>query len=224
MAAVGGILTAPPPYKLFQTAYRVGMLRFIGSWAPHWGKHPFPKPTFVRCLRSLAVDLEQSGYKSDDGEAEASQVLSLSTDGGECIFKITADSITADTVCLTCGGRGHVSRLDGQSCLTSTLGIKIPREELEKTTYPSGITFPTFKFNRRGAARASTSVRPKPRPRSTSGYRSSEDKKLKDKPKGVRTTTQQPAPETDDPESDEEDHETTHDVQLAVDLGEVKIQ
>ena len=173
---------------------------------------------------AYSVDLEQRGYTSDDGEAEASQVLSLSTDGGECIFKITADSITADTVCLTCGGRGHVSRLDGQSCLTSTLGIKIPREELEKTTYPSGITFPTFKFNRRGAARASTSVRPKPRPRSTSGYRSSEDKKLKDKPKGVRTTTQQPAPETDDPESDEEDHETTHDVQLAVDLGEVKIQ
>ena len=175
--------------------------------------------------KGSAYQVEEEKDETDnDAEPEASQILAV--DGDEYICKISADSITADTVCVSCGGRGHVSRLDGQTCLTTTLGIKIPREELEKTTYPSGITFPKFKFNRTGAARASTSSRQRlparPKTRTSSGYRSSDDKKMKNR---VRVAVQEPEPpQAPESNSEDDDQEASHDIQLAVDLDNIHIQ
>ena len=79
-------------------------------------------PAFLVCIATalsfVAIALFFVYQFGDRDEPRAKQ-RGYNRDDGECIFKITADSITADTGCLTCGGRGHVSRLDGQSCLTA---------------------------------------------------------------------------------------------------------
>ena len=60
-------------------------------------------------------------------------------------------------VCITCGGRGHVSRIDGKVCLTRELGVQIPLDELAKTNYPGSITFPKLNLRARKNASGSSS-------------------------------------------------------------------
>ena len=42
-------------------------------------------------------------------------------------------------VCAACGGLGHAAQVDGFTCLTKLLDIKIPSERLANITYPDGI-------------------------------------------------------------------------------------
>ena len=145
---------------------------------------------------------EQRGGSQADNEPEedsapetASQVMMV--DGTKMVCQVSASSITPDTVCVTCGGRGHMSRVDDQTCLTTVLGIKVPREELEKTTYPAGITFPKL-FRRPPVDRPSTTTTrnrtpANPKSRVSSGYRSNDEKKVKDR---VRAATIESKPDS----------------------------
>ena len=42
-------------------------------------------------------------------------------------------------VCAACGGLGHAAQVDGFTCLTKLLDIKIPSERLANIRYPGGI-------------------------------------------------------------------------------------
>ena len=55
-----------------------------------------------------------------------------------------ARKVTFNDVCVVCGGRGHWSVTAGKKCLTTLLGNKIPKEELEATQYPNGIKYPSL--------------------------------------------------------------------------------
>ena len=89
------------------------------------------------------------GFESHSGLFGAFQIVPvLDPSSGTVqnqIFAVKRDSITPQTLCYVCGGRGHVSRIDGITCSTIELGVQIPRPLLETTTYSDGITFPKFK-------------------------------------------------------------------------------
>jgi len=59
------------------------------------------------------------------------------------------------TVCMSCGGLGHGSDVDGVKCLTTQLGTKVARSDLLKIKYPNGITFPNFDRRSRGGKSSS---------------------------------------------------------------------
>ena len=58
------------------------------------------------------------------------------------VLAISRSSIGMQTLCYWCGGRGHPVSIDGVICASKQLGVKVPRELLEGTTYSDGITFP----------------------------------------------------------------------------------
>ena len=117
---------------------------------------------------------------------------------------IKKDSITSKTVCMTCGGRGHVSRVDGMTCMTLTLGVEVPKDVVKQVTYPDGVTFPVFK-PRPGPGRGGPSARPR------SGYDSSGGKSR------VREVM------LDKKTQDDSDSDNEQEVQLAIDVGSVSI-
>ena len=51
---------------------------------------------------------------------------------------IQRSQINSSTRCHTCGGLGHVSSIDGKSCLTREFGISIPKPTLLQIKYPTG--------------------------------------------------------------------------------------
>ena len=112
---------------------------------------------------------------------------------------IKKDSITPKTVCMTCGGRGHVSRVDGLTCMTLTLGVEVPKDVVRQVTYPDGVTFPVFKPRK--------PTRPSARPRS--GYDSS----------GGKSRVREVAADLKKTDIDDEDSDNEQDVQLAIDVG-----
>ena len=57
-------------------------------------------------------------------------------------YAVSRKQITSRSVCGICGGRGHYGSVEGMECLTKQLKISIPRQELAKTRYPDGITYP----------------------------------------------------------------------------------
>ena len=92
---------------------------------------------------------EEPDFETRSGLFGAFQIVPvLDPDTGTIqnqIFSVKRDSIGPQTLCYVCGGRGHVSRIDGITCSTIELGVQIPRPLLETTTYSDGITFPKFK-------------------------------------------------------------------------------
>ena len=115
---------------------------------------------------------------------------------------IKKDSITSKTVCMTCGGRGHVSRVDGMTCMTLTLGVDVPKDVVKQVTYPDGVTFPVFKPR---PGRGGPSARPR------SGYDSSG---------GGRSRVREVVV---DKTQDGSDSDNEQEVQLAIDVGSVNI-
>ena len=57
-------------------------------------------------------------------------------------YAVSRKQITSRSVCGVCGGRGHYGNVEGMECLTKQLKISIPRQELAKTKYPDGISYP----------------------------------------------------------------------------------
>ena len=77
------------------------------------------------------IDNDDHSDESDSDEDEMSMAMQRA-------------KISSRTVCMSCGGLGHGSSVDGVQCLTTQLGTKISRSDLLKIKYPNGITFPTF--------------------------------------------------------------------------------
>ena len=67
-----------------------------------------------------------------------------------------------------------MSRIDGITCSTIELGVKIPRPLLETTTYSDGITFPKFKPRDNPSPDGSHSPAAKPRDSPSSSSRSAD--------------------------------------------------
>ena len=80
--------------------------------------------------------------KVPKGLSAKSLVMEDSTESEDESAFFTREQIDANTVCLACGGRGHVVRLGSDQCMTAKLGIKIPSAELGRTVYPNGIQYP----------------------------------------------------------------------------------
>lgn len=78
----------------------------------------------------------------------ARDVSSDEDDADHLCMRITKNDITKRSVCTVCGGRGHYANVEGIVCATKQLGIKIPAEELSRTKYPDGITFPASAYVR----------------------------------------------------------------------------
>ena len=68
----------------------------------------------------------------------------------------TANAGNGNFVRPGCGGRGHPVSIDGVVCASKQLGVKVPRELLEGTTYSDGITFP--KLSNRPPTRRTSST------------------------------------------------------------------
>ena len=81
----------------------------------------------------------EPGFETRSGLFGAFQIVPvLDPDTGTIqnqIFAVKRDSIGPQTLCCVCGGRGHVSRIDGITCSTIELGVKIPRPLLETTNH-----------------------------------------------------------------------------------------
>ena len=73
----------------------------------------------------------------------------------ELIMAMQRSKISDRTVCMSCGGLGHGSSVDGVQCLTTQLGTKVTRSDLLKIKYPNGITFPTFDRRSKGSKSSS---------------------------------------------------------------------
>jgi hypothetical protein len=108
-------------------------LAFYTPWADmiNKGKIKAAPKGSVYLVETEGYPSASDGYRSYDDE-----------DKDERIFALSKDEINSKFVCVTCGGRGHVSQVNGIVCATKQLGIRIDREELMKTKYPDGITFP----------------------------------------------------------------------------------
>ena len=156
---------------------------------------------------------------------------SVLVDGTPTLLAISRDSINANTICYSCGGRGHVSQVDGIQCSTMQLGITIPKSSLEGTTYPDGITFPVRNRRQsdRPAPRGSTPApRASARVRFGSPGRTARPATRAGSARSVDSGTAAPTPvaatparEAEERMSEEEDG--AHDVELTVDLGQVEI-
>jgi len=128
--------------------------------------------------------------EEEDSDVESESILAL---------RFTKEDLTASTVCITCGGRGHVSQLDGVVCATKENGITIPRSELSQTKYPGGVKFPNVpEF--RGAKYASKKPSPfnknkkfKPRkPSSAAAKQVTEEEESDDEEGGEEEEPDQP--------------------------------
>ena len=135
-------------------------------------------------------------------KGKAFQIIEYADD--KLCLAVKKDSITAKTVCMTCGGRGHVSRVDGMTCMTLTLGVEVPKDVVKQVTYPDGVTFPVFK-PRPGPGRGGPSARPR------SGYDSSGGKSR------VREVV------LDKKTQNDSDSDNEQEVQLAIDVGSISI-
>ena len=137
------------------------------------------------------------------------------------VFAVKRDSIGPQTLCYVCGGRGHVSRIDGITCATLELGVQVPRPLLETTTYSDGISFPKFQPKRSGSTssprsqnRAVVRIGP-PRRGSPTGTRKSPIKEVKTTPA---------ADAADDNSTDSEDSKyNAHQVEIAMDFGGIQV-
>ena len=142
------------------------------------------------------------------------------------VLAISRGSIGMQTLCYWCGGRGHPVSIDGVVCASKQLGVKVPRELLEGTTYSDGITFPklsnrppTRRTSSTGAGsssqsgRATVTVRT---PRRGSGYTSTSEGKARE--------TKVTAAPTNDPSSDSETDHAAHEVEFSMDLGGLQLQ
>jgi len=151
------------------------------------------------------------------------------------IFAVKRDSIGPQTLCYVCGGRGHVSRIDGITCSTIELGVKIPRPLLETTTYSDGITFPKFKSRDNPSPDGSHSPAAKPRDGSSSSSRSPRRAVVRvatparrGSPTGKarirEVVPKQTAAAQDEHSSDSEDSKyNAHQVEIAMDFGDIQI-
>ena len=135
-------------------------------------------------------------------KGKAFQIIEYADD--KLCLAVKKDSITAKTVCMTCGGRGHVSRVDGMTCMTLTLGVEVPKDVVKQVTSPDGVTFPVFK-PRPGPGRGGPSARPR------SGYDSSGGKSR------VREVV------LDKKTQNDSDSDNEQEVQLAIDVGSISI-
>jgi hypothetical protein len=166
-------------------------------------------------------DFGEFHHYLDDTPKTAFQCVEITDGSGSAatprLLAVKRESITERTVCMSCGGLGHVSRIDGQTCLALALGIRIPMESLAKIQYPDGITFPNIasKFRPRGGARPSGAPGAKAKVRFQSGYDSSGGGKNR-----VREVTPVEAP----PAEAESDEEQSYDVELAVEVGPLAVQ
>ena len=143
------------------------------------------------------------------------------------VLAISRSSIGMQTLCYWCGGRGHPVSIDGVICASKQLGVKVPRELLEGTTYSDGITFPKLS-NRPPTMRkpSSTGVGPSSQsgratvtvrtPRRGSGYTSTSEGKARE--------TKVTAATTNDSSSDSETDHAAHEVEFSMDLGGLQIQ
>ena len=175
------------------------------------------------------------GFESRQGLFGAFQIVPvLDPSSGEIqnqIFAVKRDSITPQTLCYVCGGRGHVSRIDGITCSTIELGVQIPRPLLETTTYSDGITFPKFKPRGNPSPDGSQSRPAMPHCGPSSSSSSGSPRRavvrvaaparrgsptVKARPKRAAVAKEQHS-------SDSEDSYGAHQVEIAMDFGDIQI-
>ena len=135
------------------------------------------------------------------------------------LMAVSRDSINKDTICYSCGGRGHVSKVDGVECSTLRLGIQVPKTSLEGTTYPDGITFPIRKQAARPPRNLKVRVttptrRPGPTPKRGAARAAIEE---------PPTAPEAHPAEQADPSQSSEDEYMANTTTLAVDLGGIQI-
>ena len=137
------------------------------------------------------------------------------------VFAVNRATIGPQTLCYVCGGRGHVSRIDGLTCPTLELGVQIPRPLLESTIYSDGIKFPKFTPKSRADPGATSRNRNRAvvkvvSPNPTSGYDSSAStRSTKARVKEVKKESSE--------SSDSEESHGAHQVEIAMDFGDIKI-
>ena len=153
------------------------------------------------------------------------------------IFAVKRDSITPQTLCYVCGGRGHVARLDGITCSTIEMGVHVPRPLLETTIYSDGIKFPKFKPKPRGEPSTDGSqsrpAMPNCGPSSSSSSGSPRravvrvatparrgSPTVKTRPKQATAAAAQEEHSSDD---SEDSKYNAHQVEIAMDFGDIQI-
>ena len=105
-----------------------------------------------RVPRGSVYQLEECQDVDNDSHALCDE---SDYDEDELGMAMQRSKINDRTVCMSCGGLGHGSDVDGVKCLTTQLGTKVARSDLLKIKYPNGITFPNFDRRSRGGKSSS---------------------------------------------------------------------
>ena len=136
-----------------------------------------------RMIRSVPRgSVYHTKHEPVEDEAYECEEIDESEDEYEELYAVSRKQITSRSVCGVCGGRGHYGSVEGMECLTKQLKISIPRQELAKTRYPDGITYP---FSTDRPSKSAYNDKPKPsmsrvaavKPKQRTTHRTSTNKK-----------------------------------------------
>ena len=125
---------------------------FYVEWARminHGQIKPIPHGMHGHHVRQVD-DMNDSPFEPTDDQTEdamRADIRENELDASNRIHSVnmTRAAVNQRTVCATCGGIGHASKVDGYGvCMTSRLGHRVPHEHLSSMKYPDGYT--PFRF------------------------------------------------------------------------------
>ena len=158
------------------------------------------------------------------------------TDDSEDEYE-TADlvktKVKRDMVCLTCGGLGHASKVEGVGkCLTKLMGHQVPKPLLIQIKYPGNITRPNFDKKPIEKGNAINKHRgrpfpPRPRPKSPHPRSRIQPKRNKKHAHVAENHDENPEEIEEDQQPEEQDNSSSDDEEqghLAIDFDSIAIQ
>jgi hypothetical protein len=106
-------------------------------------------PEWSRRIKSGMIKAVPKGmvYMADDGshdEDDSNDDSDNDLSNDMSAMAVSRGKVNAMMVCLACGGLGHAANVEGMQCLTTQLGVKVPKHDLAKIKYPNGIKFPEW--------------------------------------------------------------------------------
>jgi hypothetical protein len=107
---------------------------------PEWSRRI--KSGMIKAVPKGMVYMADNGSHDEDDSGDDDSDDGLSNDMSA--MAVSRGRVNATMVCLACGGLGHASNVEGMQCLTTQLGVKVPKHDLAKIKYPNGIKFPEW--------------------------------------------------------------------------------